>query len=95
MDRMMDEHYVQLTLRYSSPSFPRRLETSIIRTAKRRGIGQFYGTAFPFPVLTRMALYGNGECRNYPHDLVRHLCFRVFADVVDLPHAEVFLQLHG
>ena len=27
--------------------------------------------------------------------LVWHLRFRVFADVVDLPHAEVFLQLHG
>ena len=61
MDRMMDEYETLLTLRYSSPSFPRRRETSIIMATKRRGIGPFYGTAFPFPVFTRMRSMGMGN----------------------------------
>ena len=61
MNRIIDEYETLLTLRYSSPSFPRRLETSITLATKRRGIGQFYGTAFPFPVFTKMRSMGMGN----------------------------------
>ena len=41
-----------------SPSFPHRRETSIIRTAKRRGVSQYCGAGLSFPVFTGTCFTG-------------------------------------